>query len=274
MEDQQQQQRGRSPPPWDEKELIIYLASLHSSTLSNPHNPPRDPPSSLLHHHQQHRKIPIRVIDKLNSKGFVVDSSGTVSWSPHTHHPNPTHPRHWALVRKTYDTAVIIFLEFFMTLVSNTGSSIAPFAAPELGVSRETALFAFTTLYLLGQALGGLVFPPIAESFGGRTIYLTSTFGFALGCVVLAAWPRVWWVVVLCRFATGLLSAMPCVVAKGSVENMWDMTARTFVIHAWIAAAVVGLALGPPVATWVATSGLGWYVSVPRDAVRLSVVWS
>ena len=130
-----------------------------------------------------------------------------------------THPRQWPLVRKVYDSAIICFLEFFMTLVSNTGLSIAPQAAHELGVSTEVALLCFATVYLIGQAIGGLVFPPIAESFGGRVIYLTSAFGFAVFCVVIAAWPTIS-VVVLCRFITGLLSAMPAVVAASSIENM------------------------------------------------------
>lgn len=63
------------------------------------------------------------------------------------------------------------------------------------------AIFCFVTVYLLGQALGGLVFPPIAECFGGRIIYMLST--------------------------TAVL------------------------IHLWISTAVVGLALGPAIATYI-----------------------
>lgn len=39
---------------------------------------------------------------------------------------------------------------------------------------------------------------------------------------------------------------------------MWDMRARTFVIHLWIAGAVIGLAVGPPIATYMSASSLGW----------------
>ena len=233
---------------WDEKELIFYLATLASSNPTPSSHPP-PPPSSLL----PCVLIPRRVADKLAARGFEVSDEGIVRWAK----DSLTHPRHWPLLRKIYDSAIICFLEFFMTLVSNTGSSIAPFAAEELGVSREMALFYFTTVYLVGQAIGGLVFPPIAESFGGRTIYVTSTSGFAVFCVLLAAYPTLY-VVVVCRFITGLLSAMPCVVATGSIENMWDMTSRTFLIHIWICAAVIGLALGPPMATYISTSTLEW----------------
>lgn len=197
--------------------------------------------------------IPRKASDALQEKGFEVDIYGTVRFSENS----LTHPRRWPLLRKIYNSALICFLEFFMTLVSNTGSSIAPVAAAELGVSKEMALVYFTTIYLAGQAIGSLLFPPLAESFGGRTIYLTSTAGFAVFCLLIAVWP-ILPVVVVCRFFTGLFSAMPAVVAAGSIENMWDMTSRTFVIHIWIASAVVGLSFGPPVATFVSLSPFGW----------------
>lgn len=233
---------------WDEKEAIFSLATLASSTHTQLGDPPRRR-SSLL----SHALVPRCVAEKLQARGFEVNDDGIVRWAK----DSLTHPRRWPLMRKIYDSSVICFLEFFMTLVSNTGSSIAPFAAEEFGISRQMALFCFTTLYLMGQAIGGLVFPPIAESFGGRTIYLTSTFGFALFCVLLAAYPTLY-VVATCRFITGLLSAMPCVVATGSIENMWDMASRTFLIHIWICGAVIGLAIGPPMATYISTSSLGW----------------
>lgn len=119
--------------------------------------------------------------------------------------------------RKVYDTAIIVFLEFFMTLISNAGSSIAPTAMHDLGIGRVSTLAALTTVYLLGQAIGGLILPPFAESFGGRSIYITSTVGFAFFCVIIAAWPALP-AVIIGRFGSGALSAMPAVVAAGSIE--------------------------------------------------------
>lgn len=222
----------------DSSQTIFRLATL--AATQPPHQQPPIPP---------------HVHTALQSHGLHLTAAGTVSFHP----TSPTHPRHWPLPRKLHDTLTIILLESLMTLVSNTGSAIAPFAAPGLGISREKALACFTTAYMGGQALGGLIFPPIAESFGGRAIYVASTAGFALGCVALGAWGEGRWAVVVgCRFVTGLLSAMPCVVATGSLENMWDMRARTFVVHVWICAAVVGLAVGPGVGTFVSAGGLGW----------------
>lgn len=198
-------------------------------------------------------QVPSDAAKELYTRGFQFDSYGVVTFSE----TSKMHPRNWRLVRKTYDSALICFLEFFMTLISNTGSSIALESAASLGLGRTAALVCFTTLYMVGQALGGLVFPPLAESFGGRTIYVSTTFGYAIFCLIMAVWPNVP-CIVIGRFGSGLLSAMPAVVAAGSIENMWDLRARIWLIHIWIATAVLGLALGPPTATYLSTSSYGW----------------
>lgn len=201
--------------------------------------------------------IPSNVNQKLHSKGLATDNSGLVRWKSGT----SAHPRRWPLFRKSYDSAVIIFMEFVMTLFSNVGSSIVPYSIEQLGVSEEIGLFCFTTLYLLGQALGGLIFPPLAESFGERTIYTTCAFGFGAFCALVGASPTVP-AVVVGRFISGFVSAMPAVVACGSIENMWNIKARIWLVHIWIASAVLALALAPAIAIAVSESPLGWYVRI------------
>lgn len=145
----------------------------------------------------------------------------------------------------------------FTTLVSNTGSSTAVAGAADLGVSRETALICFTTTYLLAQAVGGLILPPIAESFGGRTLYITGAATFTAGCVLMAASPTLP-AAVAGRVVCGFMSALPATVAVSSFENMFDVRSRIWVFHIWIASAVAALGFGPAVATYISTSSLGW----------------
>lgn len=197
--------------------------------------------------------VPHDITKMLDRKGFEVDPWGTVTWREES----STHPRNWPLIQKCYDTALICFLEFFMTLVSNTGSSMADRTYSELKISRVTALMCFTLAYLSGQAIGGLILPPVSETFGGRTIYVLATVGFAFGNVLIGTFPKIP-VVVTARFFTGFLSAMPSTVAIGSLENMWNARARIWTVHIWIAGAVVGLSLGPPAAVYIATSPLEW----------------
>jgi hypothetical protein len=57
--------------------------------------------------------------DALVAEGFVVTCDGKVTWTKDHH----LHPRKWPLRRKIYDTGVMFILEFFTTLISNTGVS-------------------------------------------------------------------------------------------------------------------------------------------------------
>ncbi|KAI5360207.1 putative major facilitator superfamily, MFS transporter superfamily [Septoria linicola] len=172
--------------------------------------------------------IPLRVHEAPHAKGLSANALGVVSWRDST----SAHPRQWPFLRKCYDSAVICLMEFVMTVVSNIGSSIVPYALPQLDISSSVlGFFYFTTLYLLGQALGGLVFPPLAESFGGQTIYTTCTIGFAACCLIIGACPSVP-VIIIGRFVSGFLSAMPAVVACGSIENIWDTKARIWLVLA------------------------------------------
>ena len=162
------------------------------------------------------KRIPQDVLQALHVEGLTINAQSNVTWANN----GISHPRNWPLSRKLYDTAVICFLEFFMTLISITGSSVAPHAAEKLDISIRLSLFCFTTTYMIAQAFGSLIFPPFAERFGGRAIYISTTFLFGSFCGVLALWPASLSAVITCRLATGFLSAIPSVVAAGSLENM------------------------------------------------------
>lgn len=218
--------------------------SLSGSTLA--------PMSSIEKPWPEH-PVPDNVRSALQKEGLQVDEHGIVTWIEGT----SKHPRRWPLLRKIYDSAIIILLECVVTLASNTGSALAHESKDELRMSEGSALLSFTTVYLLGQALGGLVFPPLSESFGGRSIYVYSTFGYAITSIIIGYWPLIE-VIFVGRFVSGLHSAMPAVVALGSIENMWNLRARIWVVHLWIAGAVIGLALGPATATYVSRTVCGW----------------
>lgn len=111
--------------------------------------------------------------------------------------------------------------------------------------------------YLVGQALGSIVFPPFTESFGRKRTFIITTLVFAVfnvvvGCSTLIAF------VIIGRFLCGVMSAIPSVVAGGSLEEMWSSRARIWAVHIWIASSVLGLAVAPMFATRIAKSSLGW----------------
>lgn len=197
--------------------------------------------------------IPRKVSTALSDECLILNQDGVVDFA----YASPAHPRRWRISRKLYDTAVICTFECVTTIISNAGSSIADAVSSDTGVSRELAIFCLATVYLLGQAIGGLIFPPVTEVFGSRLIYTSSAAVYAALCLMTGLAPSLA-TIVTGRFFCGLLSAMPTCVATGSLENMWDSRARIWAIAMWASAGIFGMAIGPLYAIGISESRLGW----------------
>ncbi|KXH69125.1 major facilitator superfamily transporter [Colletotrichum salicis] len=129
-------------------------------------------------------------------------------------------------------------------------------AAPDYGLSRQVSLVGFTLMYQLGQAIGGFLLPPFSELFGRRLPYLISCAAFCLASLLigLVHAPAA---VYAGRFAAGLASAVPSVVIAGSVEDMFNMKRRVWIIVLWNAGTTVGLCFGPVYAAYI-SEAVGW----------------
>ncbi|KAH6650667.1 major facilitator superfamily domain-containing protein [Chaetomium tenue] len=179
-------------------------------------------------------------LEQLTSLGLQRNSDGLICWLP----DSKDHPRNWSAARKTFDTTVIIFLEFFVTVVSTAGTSAAHAAQPEYGGDKVTSILAFTFMYNLGQALGGLITPALSELIGRRTPYLVSCALFSIFSLLTGLVPHVS-AVWLGRFAAGFTSAVPAVVTAGSIHDMFDGGQRVWLVFVWNAGSIAGLCVGP-----------------------------
>ncbi|KAL3438435.1 subtilisin-like protein [Aspergillus tetrazonus] len=169
---------------------------------------------------------------------------------------NPRHPRNWVISRKIHDISLLIFLEFFTTAVSTAGSTAANVARKEFGISNGLSIFIFVTVYLLGQALGGIILPPYSECFGRKKLYIISSATYSICCVIIAAVPSIKGVV-FGRMLSGFLSAIPSTIVVGSVEDMFNSRDRVWMIWIWALVANLGLVVGPIMGTFI-TAELHW----------------
>ncbi|KAJ5312437.1 hypothetical protein N7508_003267 [Penicillium antarcticum] len=202
----------------------------------------------------------------LDNYGLEYTPDGEfIRWSA----SNINHPRNWPLLRKIYDSSLIIFLDLFTTAISTAGSSAADHARHEFGVEKTLALFVFVSVYLLGQMVGGIIFPPYSEAFGRKKLYIISTGFYSIFCVIVGIVPSIAGVVVG-RFFSGFLSAIPTIVVAGSIEDMFNSRDRIWLIFLWAMVANLGLALGPIMSIYI-TVHLGWqwvfYVAAVVTAV-------
>ncbi|TDZ22546.1 Efflux pump vrtL [Colletotrichum orbiculare MAFF 240422] len=157
---------------------------------------------------------------------------------------NYVHPRRWGRARKTWDTSLIMFLEFFTTMISTAGTPVAAHLHKDLGVGPVVATCMFVSTYLVGQTIGGVFFPPFSESFGRKKLYVVSTGLYSLACLLVGKVPTVAGIVVG-RFVSGMLSSIPTTVATGSIEDLWDSRERVWWVFWWALLANLGILTGP-----------------------------
>ena len=111
--------------------------------------------------------------------------------------------------------------------------------------------------FFYGQGIAGLFLPPYTESFGRRTINIVASAGYAIACVIVGV-PQSLPAVVVGRFFSEFLSALPVVASAGSIEDMWEVRARIWAIDVWIKGSIIGIALGPCMGTYISTASLHW----------------
>ncbi|KAK0618882.1 MFS multidrug transporter [Immersiella caudata] len=138
------------------------------------------------------------------------------------------------------------------TVVSTTGASVSHAAHPDYELGEIPSILAFSFMYNLGQAFGGLFTPALSELIGRKTPYLVSCAVFSIFCLFIGAIPHpsaVW----IGRLVTGFASAIPAVVTAGSIEDMFDGRQRVWLVVLWNAGSTAGLCLGPVYATFILT---------------------
>ncbi|KAA6414682.1 MAG: MFS multidrug transporter [Lasallia pustulata] len=204
---------------------------------------------------------------EIESLGLAVTGDGYVRWDKQS----PAHPRNWTARRKAYDIGVIIFLEFFTTAISTAGTPASEQARYEYGIGRTFAIFSFTSMYLLGQCLGAVLFPSYSETFGRKPLYTLSSILYCIFCVMIADVPN-FAAVVIGRFITGVLSSVPTVIIAGSIEDMFDTEDRIWMVFLWAVIANLGLVLGPITSTYI-TYSFGWRWVFHIAAIVMTVVF-
>ncbi|KAH8178650.1 major facilitator superfamily protein [Sarocladium implicatum] len=188
----------------------------------------------------------------VQGKGVHFDSDNRICWDKDAEQ----HPRNWKFGTKTYTAALICWLEMYMTAISSSGTATADSAREEYGVSRTLAYFAFVTIYLLGQTIGGIFCSPISEVFGRRTIYILAATLFSVTSAIVAAVPSVV-AVYFGRFFQGVAAAIPATVAFGNFDDMYNAEHRIWVVYLYTILGMLGLALGPIYSTYI-TATVGW----------------
>ena len=201
---------------------------------------------------------------------YALTRSRTAKRDPNYHDPaiwegdlvdwdspnDPANPRNWTLRKKALITAQLGMTAMGASFAS---SSFSPaFKAVEVYFSVSSSVATLTlSLYVLGFALGPLVFAPISEMYGRRISIVPPYFIFALFLIGVATAENIQ-TVLLCRFFAGFMASAPIVNVAGALADMFDDKSRGLAVVLYSIAVIGGPTVGPLVGAAIVNSYLGW----------------
>ncbi|RDB24165.1 Efflux pump FUBT [Hypsizygus marmoreus] len=181
------------------------------------------------------------------------DSPYIVDWDL----DDPENPYNWTKARKWVITSQLALCTFTVSFGSSSYTGGIQGTMRDLNISEDVAILGIS-LYVLGFALGPLVFAPMGEMFGRRIVFLVTLSAylvFQLGGSIghnLAA-------LLSCRLLTGIFGSSPLTNAGGAVSDIWNARERGLASAIYATVPFLGPVIGPIVGGFVAENPhLGW----------------
>ncbi|KAH3911925.1 hypothetical protein HBH56_130480 [Parastagonospora nodorum] len=189
-----------------------------------------------------------RMLETIKGSTYLVDWYGSGDAG------NPQNLPRW---RKWLITMSIALYVLTTTFASSVFSPAAMATSREFGVSLEVMVGAGTSMFMLGFAVGPIIFGPLSEHFGRKGPLLIGYLGFALLQLPVARAHSVSTIFIF-RFLQGVFGAAPSAVLSGTLADIWTPQQRGFAMPAVGSFLMIGPILGPIVGSRIVVSSLGW----------------
>ncbi|PYI03536.1 MFS general substrate transporter [Aspergillus sclerotiicarbonarius CBS 121057] len=188
-------------------------------------------------------------LSKLPSLRHLPDYE--VFWQPE----DPKNPRLWPLWYKGVSVVTMSLGATVVSLFSTLYTSGIPGLEEEFHISKIVGLFGVFT-YLLGMAIGTIVFAPLSEMVGRRPVYLVSMTVFLL-LILPSALARNIEAILIGRFFGGLFGSAIMGNSPASVNDLVSDKHRALAFGIWSIGPTNGPVYGPIIGGFL-FEYLGW----------------
>jgi MFS transporter, DHA1 family, multidrug resistance protein len=169
---------------------------------------------------------------------------------------DPLNPLNWTIRKRVITTILLSVTTFVVTFASSVFSSAIRVVAVEFGVSDEVATLG-TSLFVVGFAVGPLIWGPLSELFGRKWPLLIAYGLFAIFQIPVATAHDLA-TIMICRFFGGVFASSPLGIVGGALADIWTASYRAAATAGFALAVFVGPAMGPIVGGFITQSYLGW----------------
>ncbi|RAL07667.1 MFS transporter [Aspergillus homomorphus CBS 101889] len=152
-------------------------------------------------------------------------------------------PSNMSTFRKYVITINLGLITFCVTFASSVFSTATTVTAKEYGVSEEVMILG-TSLFVLGFALGPMIFGPLSELYGRRTPLFIGFLVFAIFQIPVAVAQNLQ-TIFICRFLEGVFGSSPLAIVSGNLADMFDPVQRVIAVAVFAASIFIGPVAGP-----------------------------
>ena len=183
---------------------------------------------------------------------------------------DPRNPLRFSMFRKWAITLMIAFALLAVSFTSSVYSGGVVEIIEEFHCSEEVAALGIS-LFVLGFAIGPLLWAPLSELYG-RQILFFGTYGALTAFNAGSAGSRNITTLVVTRFFAGAFGSSPLTNAGGVIADMFPARERGLALSIFAAAPFMGPTLGPIVGGFVGQK-IGWRWVMGVSAIFTGVLW-
>ena len=168
---------------------------------------------------------------------------------------DPRNPMLYSEVKKWSLTMLVAFATLAVAFVSSAYSGGTREIIAEFGCSQEIATLG-VSLFVLGFAIGPLLWAPLSELFGRQVLFITTYAGLTAFNAGAAGSQNIWTLIIQ-RFFAGAIGSSPLTNAGGVIADMFASRERGLAMSLFAAAPFMGPVIGPIVGGFVGQT-VGW----------------
>jgi multidrug resistance protein len=171
---------------------------------------------------------------------------------------DPENPFNWPKHKKIWILFVVVVTVLNSTTGSGLAANAAPYIAKEWGISNRALLILPTSIYLVGYVVGPLLFGPLSETWGRKSIMVWAFLIFTLAMLASALAPNFASLVIF-RLVAGMGAACALTVSGAVCADLHkNPQSRGRAMAVFMAVTTFGPTAGPIISGYLAPINWRW----------------
>ncbi|KAJ5798786.1 uncharacterized protein N7503_006291 [Penicillium pulvis] len=206
------------------------------------------------------------IIDYPYPGSGTEDDPYAVTWIDN----DPRNPMLFSETKKWSYTMVVAFATLAVALVSSAYTGGVLQIEEQFGIGDEVATLG-VSLFVLGFAVGPVVWAPMSELFGRQILFITTYAALTAFNAGTAGAQNIYSLIIL-RFFAGAFGSSPLTNAGGVIADMFPARQRGVAMSVFAAAPFLGPVLGPIIGGFLGMNA-GWRWVMGFLAAFSGLVW-